>query len=280
MSGEIYAKMAEMVGRIGVIHKDRTPETGARFNYRGIEDVYAAVNPIMAELGIFVTPEVLSEVRSERISNQGKTTGYTRLTVRYTFYASDGSSVSCVTMGEAMDSGDKATPKALSVAQKYAFFQTFVIPTYELADGDQNADPLPPASPPPPPPAQSRLDEAGMRKAFDVAQSMAALDEAAKRYSVPRDDPKRAIFAEAYNVRKSQLDFTGDGAPTSQGPGDTEQPATPAQIKALQAHYSKNTREERLDAVGFIIGRALSSFNALSKAEAHKALDAIKQEAA
>jgi hypothetical protein len=50
--------------------------------------------------------------------------------------ASDGSKHTVKTYGEAMDSGDKATNKAMSAAYKYAAFQAFCIPT----EGDNDAD--------------------------------------------------------------------------------------------------------------------------------------------
>ena len=50
--------------------------------------------------------------------------------------ALDGSKHTAKTFGEAMDSGDKATNKAMSAAYKYACLQTFCIPT----EGDNDAD--------------------------------------------------------------------------------------------------------------------------------------------
>jgi hypothetical protein len=50
--------------------------------------------------------------------------------------AEDGSKHTVKTFGEAMDSGDKATNKAMSAAYKYAAFQAFAIPT----EGDNDAD--------------------------------------------------------------------------------------------------------------------------------------------
>ena len=44
--------------------------------------------------------------------------------------------MSCVVVGEGMDSGDKASNKAMSVALKYACFQLFMIPTEEMVDPD------------------------------------------------------------------------------------------------------------------------------------------------
>jgi hypothetical protein len=61
---------------------------------------------------------------------------YSICTIKYTFYAEDGSSVSATVIGEGMDSGDKATNKAMSIAFKYACFQVFCIPTEEMKDPD------------------------------------------------------------------------------------------------------------------------------------------------
>jgi hypothetical protein len=54
---------------------------------------------------------------------------------------SDGSSVTTVITGEAMDSGDKATNKAMSVALKYALLQMFLIPTDDMRDPDATTHP-------------------------------------------------------------------------------------------------------------------------------------------
>jgi hypothetical protein len=48
----------------------------------------------------------------------------------------DGSSHVISTIGEAMDSGDKATNKAMSAAYKYALMQAFCIPT----EGDNDSE--------------------------------------------------------------------------------------------------------------------------------------------
>ena len=41
-----------------------------------------------------------------------------------------------MTLGEGMDSGDKASNKAMAIAYKYALFQVFCIPTEEMTDPD------------------------------------------------------------------------------------------------------------------------------------------------
>ena len=88
--------------------------------------------------GVFTVPEVLSMEREERKTKNGGVLIYTILKVKYTFFASDGSNIISVMVGEAMDSGDKSCNKAMSAAQKYAFLQIFSIPTEESKDSEND----------------------------------------------------------------------------------------------------------------------------------------------
>lgn len=134
MSDQIYGLIGQAMKKIGAIGKDsRNAQQG--FMYRGIDAVYNALNPVMAELGLFICPEILEQRREERTTKTGTVLTYSILTMRYTVYAPDGSNVSCTVIGEGMDSGDKASNKAMSVAMKYAMFQLFFIPT-EVVDPD------------------------------------------------------------------------------------------------------------------------------------------------
>jgi hypothetical protein len=110
------------------------------FLYRGIDDVMNTFYPLLSKYKVFVVPEVIGREREERTTDKGKTLIYSILTIRYTFYAEDGSSVSAVVVGEGMDSGDKASNKAMAVGMKYAMFQTFCIPTEEMRDADPDKE--------------------------------------------------------------------------------------------------------------------------------------------
>jgi hypothetical protein len=61
------------------------------------------------------------------------------MTVRFRFMASDGSYVDVVTIGEGADSGDKASNKAMTAAQKYALTLTFTVPFEDQEDGDRTS---------------------------------------------------------------------------------------------------------------------------------------------
>lgn len=131
----IYQSITALVSEMGAIGKDKKNQTQG-FMYRGIDDVLNALQPLFAKHKIFVVPEVLEQVREDRQTAKGGNLIYSVCKVKYTFHAEDGSSVSAIVIGEGMDSGDKATNKAMSVAMKYACFQVFCIPTEEMKDPD------------------------------------------------------------------------------------------------------------------------------------------------
>ena len=139
----IYGLIGQAMRKIGAVGKNSKNEQ-QKFMYRGIDAVMNALSPVMSELGLFIVPEVLEQTREERTSikkdNYGNertsTLLYSILKIKYTMFAPDGSNVSCVVIGEGMDSGDKASNKAMSVGFKYAAFQMFCIPTEEMIDPD------------------------------------------------------------------------------------------------------------------------------------------------
>lgn len=136
---QIHTLIGKAMGEIGAISKDKKSTNASgkvMYSFRGIDDVYNALNPVMAKYGLFVTPEILDQKREERKTASGGALIYTILTIRFSVFAPDGSSVSMTVIGEAMDSGDKSTNKAMSIALKYAMFQLFMIPTEDIKDPD------------------------------------------------------------------------------------------------------------------------------------------------
>ena len=124
MAQQIFELIPKVMADVGAIEKAHRNEQ-QKYYFRGIDDVFSAFQPVLAKHKVFYIPEVLDKVVTERESASNRTLIYTTLTVAYTFYAADGSSVRAVTVGEAMDSGDKSSNKALSAALKYALLQIF-----------------------------------------------------------------------------------------------------------------------------------------------------------
>lgn len=139
----IFESINAVMGEIGAIGKNSKNQMQG-FMFRGIDAVMNAINPALIKYKVFIVPEILEQTREERQTSKGGLLIYSICKVKYTFYAEDGTSISATVIGEGMDSGDKATNKAMSIAFKYACFQVFCIPTEEMKDPDaESHDPLP-----------------------------------------------------------------------------------------------------------------------------------------
>lgn len=138
MESKIYSAIVATMKDVGAIgKKDKNNFDG--YMFRGIDAVYNSLQPAMVKNGIFVIPELQEIEQTDRTSRKGEPMIHTRVTVKYSFFAEDGSSVTAVVPGEAMDRSDKSANKAMSAAYKYACFQTFSIPTEEFKDADSES---------------------------------------------------------------------------------------------------------------------------------------------
>lgn len=118
------------------ITKDRKNQQ-QNYSFRGIDDIFNALSSLLAESKLCILPRCLKRSVIERQTKTGGTIFYVVLKVEFDFVSSiDGSKHTVTTYGEAMDSADKATNKAMSAAYKYACLQAFCIPT----EGDNDAD--------------------------------------------------------------------------------------------------------------------------------------------
>lgn len=131
----IYQAMTAIMKSVEAIKKDKTNQQ-QKFKYRGIDDVMNALHDAFAENGVFLTTEVLERSEVERRSGSGGNLFYVTQKIRFMFHAPDGSNVSSTVYGTAMDSGDKADNKGLSIGLKYALLQAFLIPTEDMVDPD------------------------------------------------------------------------------------------------------------------------------------------------
>lgn len=134
-NGQIYAAISAAMADISAIGKDKYNQQQG-FKFRGIDDVMNALKPILTKNKIFTVPQILEQTREIKVTAKGGELRYSLLKIAFRFYATDGSFVEAVTLGEGMDSGDKASNKAMAIAYKYALFQVFCIPTEEMTDPD------------------------------------------------------------------------------------------------------------------------------------------------
>ena len=106
--------------------------TSQNYNFRGIDAVVNAASPAFRKTGVVVTPELRSiDYETVEVGNKRSLMQSCKVVVAYTFHGPGGDCITAVAPGEAMDSGDKATAKAMSVAFRTALLQSLCIPTTE-----------------------------------------------------------------------------------------------------------------------------------------------------
>lgn len=205
---QIYSLMSKVMAGIGFIAKGRKNQQQG-YSFRGIDDVFSALQPELIKHGVFCVPEVQHSEQVERQAKSGGVLIYTVMRVKYTFYAPDGSSVPATVVGEAMDSGDKSSNKAMSAALKYAVLQIFCVPTEAAEDADYHSpEPSPRATKavatsvsrdaPKAPPVSTESDG----KATDAQEK--AIANISKSLNLSSDKLK-PIFAKAGCVNPSDL---------------------------------------------------------------------------
>lgn len=195
-SPAIYPALIKANKAIGAIAKNNANQQ-QHFMFRGVDDVYNELHPILAECGIVIVPEVVSYDVSEGRSTKGSVIFYTRATIRHHFTAEDGSHVTTKVVGEAMDSGDKGMNKAMSIALKYALFQIFTIPTKEDKDPDATIYEIVP---------QTAVDtdyQSRVEAAFNELAKAGSFDELVNIYrSLPKEmQDDRSVKAEGARLK-------------------------------------------------------------------------------
>lgn len=190
----INAITAELA-KVGISKSRKNAQQG--YQFRGIDDIYSALAHLLAENHLCILPRCIERVVSERETQKGGTLFYTVLKVEFDFVnAEDDSKHIVVAYGEAMDSGDKSTNKAMSAAYKYACLQTFCIPT----EGDNDADSVTPE------PVKAITPMAGAGDGLP-AEIIAALDGIVREIiaNIQTEGPeKTAVFIEDQHMDTDQ----------------------------------------------------------------------------
>ena len=200
----IYKAIHEAMEACQAVGKDsRNPQQG--YKYRGIDAVMNAINPALRKAGIFCAPEVLETHREERTTKAGAALIYSTVTVKYTFFAEDGSSVTATVIGEGMDSGDKSYNKAMSAAFKYALFQVFCIPTEEMVDSETDSPEPQPRTTAPQKPANNSTGTTSQASSQKPAQRATG---AQNRASVKMTEEQKAELIELAHRKGKNLDFS------------------------------------------------------------------------
>lgn len=199
----VYTAIANVTSRLakdGISKARKNTQQG--YNFRGIDDVYNALAPFLADAKLCILPCVKSREVIERQSAKGGALFYVTVCVDFAFVsAEDGSEHHVITYGEAMDSGDKATNKAMSSAYKYAAMQAFCIPTEGDNDADAHTHEVKAGMP------ESKVADfiASIEGSADIPSLQAAYTSAYKAAQQADDKDAMAAITKAKNARKASL---------------------------------------------------------------------------
>lgn len=130
---DINEAMAMAYLNCGYVQKQDSKNLG--YTYAGVADLINHVRPVMAELGISMHVHQMRNVQRETYPTaRGGTMHKTTIEAVVRFLHTSGTFIDVEAIGEAADSGDKSSPKAMTGAFKYALMQTFCIETGDDPD--------------------------------------------------------------------------------------------------------------------------------------------------
>lgn len=203
---EAIARVTAELSKVGIEKNRKNVQQG--YAFRGIDDVYCALSPLLAREKLCILPVVLERECEERKTAKGGVLFYVTVKVRFDLVsAEDGSKHEIVTFGEAMDSGDKATNKAMSAAYKYAAMQAFCIPTEGDNDADSNTHEVAPKEV-----GISASEFADLRIAMREADDLEALERVGKGVPANATTEQKAELAGEYSKRKRDLKKSKEAA--------------------------------------------------------------------
>ena len=107
----IYRSIAGVIADVGAVGKDKENKQQG-FKFRSID----ALHPALAKNKVVIVPNILSREVNELQTARGTVMHHVICTIKFTFFAEDGSSIESTLVGEALDTGDKATNKAMAIA--------------------------------------------------------------------------------------------------------------------------------------------------------------------
>lgn len=147
---KVYQAIKDVAARMAHTGISKSRENKEqKFKFRGIDETLNALAPVLSECGLVVLPRMLSRSITERQTRSGNPLFSVVVDAEFDFVAvEDGSKHTVKTYGEAMDTGDKATNKAMSIAYKYAAFLAFCIPVEGMGeDADTHTHDVAPTLP-------------------------------------------------------------------------------------------------------------------------------------
>lgn len=146
MDNNIYKRMLAIQSELATVAKNLTVSAGAKSSYRAVgeKDILDAVKPLEQKYGVYSYPVGRDIVDSGEMEKQGSNgystiSRYLRIRTVYRFVNIDNPDdhIDILSYADGIDSGDKATGKAMTYCDKYALMKAYKISTGE--DPDQKA---------------------------------------------------------------------------------------------------------------------------------------------
>lgn len=141
----IFQKLEAITNELGFVAKNLNVAVTKNSSYKatGEVDVLEAVKPLENKYGVYsyaINREIIeSDTLTQNTQYGERTSLFLRMKVTYRFVNTDNPKdyIETISFAEGIDSGDKASGKAMTYADKYALMKTYKISTGE--DPDQKA---------------------------------------------------------------------------------------------------------------------------------------------
>jgi hypothetical protein len=119
----------------GISKNERYSAGNTSYNFRGVDRTVNAFAPVLRRHGVLVVPSKVAATYRDFTNSNKKIQRECTVTVTWTIYGPKGDSFPAETAGEALDSADKGTAKAQSVALRVLLLTAGMVPT-----GDPDPD--------------------------------------------------------------------------------------------------------------------------------------------
>lgn len=144
----IYQKMSAITNELGVVAKNLNVDMGKGKSYKAVQefDVLNAVKPIEEKYGIYSYPKERKIIESgilEKETTYGVSKNmYLRIETTYEFVNIDKpeETITMTSYADGIDSGDKATGKAMTYSDKYSLLKAYKIATGDDPDKDPSPE--------------------------------------------------------------------------------------------------------------------------------------------
>jgi len=135
---QIYQLIPKIMQEVGAVGKGGY-NAFDKYKFRSIDDIYNALQPVLAKNGVFIVPRIISSIENTIQSQAGKDQIRIKIKVEYKIFAPDGSFVESIFEGEGIDRSDKATNKAAQASFKYMVSQLFCLAFEGMEDADKDS---------------------------------------------------------------------------------------------------------------------------------------------